>query len=459
LSAVRTDSGLRRDLTLRLMLPLLGIVAAAGLIGVATAQRLVDQVFDRWLLDSAHALAAQVRQPEGAASVELAPSAAAILAFDEVDETFFNATQGQRLLVGHPGLPDRGTRQAVYPAGRAFDAVVDGREARVAAIEVCPACTLPTTVRVTETTTKRGHVRLEILAMLMPLVLLLAGAAVTIAFALQRTIAPLERIAQGWTELSHLSLRPIATDGVPRELRPFATALNDLLARIRAMLARERQFALTAAHQLRTPLTGLQLGLARAADAPTLEEARAVISGLHASTQRTARLIQQLLLLGRLDPEVRGELAFERADLTALAHDVGSAYLDLATSRSIDLSIVAPPAPVQAIVHAELIGEALGNLLDNALRHAPAGGQVVIGVEADPPSLSVADSGPGMDPARQGKLFERFVRGQAGADGGSGLGLSIVRDIAVLHGAEIEVAGATLGGALVTLRFVAAPLP
>ena len=445
--------GLRRDLALRLMLPMLAIVAAAGGLGAVTAQRLVDQVFDRWLLDSAHGLAAQVRGVQTRATVELAPSAAALLAFDEIDQTAYNVTQGERLLVGSAGLPDHGTREAEYPNGRAFDAELNGREARVATVELCGGCTVPVTVRVAETTRKRVSARIDVLEMLLPLVALLAVAAVTIAFALRRTIVPLERIAARWNERSAASLQAIGTDGVPRELLPFATALNQLLTRIRAMLVRERQFATTAAHQLRTPLAGLQLGLARAAAAPDLATARATIAELNAATQRTARLIQQLLSLGRLDPEVRGELAFAPTDLAALAHDVGATFLDLAISRNVALEISEAPAPVVATVHAELVGEALGNLVDNALRYTPVGGKVAIEFDAAPPAVRIVDSGPGIDPAVSGNVFERFVRGKGAAGEGSGLGLSIVRDIATLHHAEVIVARSALGGASVTLRF------
>lgn len=449
--------GLRRDLSLRLMLPMLAIVAAAGGLGAVTAQRLVDQVFDHWLLDSAHALAAQVRQVETRATVDLAPSAAALLAFDEIDQTWFNVTQGDRLLVGTAGLPDRGSRAASYPNGRAYDAAVDGRVARVVAVGLCAACAAPVTVRVAETTRKRERARLNVLEMLLPLVALLAVATVTIALALRRTILPLERIAARWNERSTASLQPIGIEGVPRELLPFATALNRLLTRIRAMLVRERQFATTAAHQLRTPLAALQLGLARAAAAPDIGAARAVIAELDLATQRTARLIQQLLSLGRLDPEVRGDLSFAPTDLVALAHDVGATCLDLAISRSIDLELSEPSAPVIATVHAELVGEALGNLVDNALRYTPPGGHVVIEFDAHPPSVRVSDSGPGIGAGVSGNVFERFVRGQGASGEGSGLGLSIVRDIATLHYAEVIVARSALGGASVTLRFADRP--
>ncbi|MEO7009706.1 MAG: ATP-binding protein, partial [Caldimonas sp.] len=134
-------------------------------------------------------------------------------------------------------------------------------------------------------------------------------------------------------------------------------------------------------------------------------------------------------------------------------HDVGATFLDLAISRNIALEIGDAPVPVVATVHADLVGEALGNLVDNALRYTPAGGRVAIEFDAAPPAVRIVDSGPGIDPDVSGNVFQRFVRGKGAGGEGSGLGLSIVRDIATLHHAEVIVARSALGGASVTLRF------
>ena len=449
--------GLRRDLVVRLALPLLAIVAIAGGIGALKAQQLVDRVFDRWLLDGALSMAAQVRSEGGDARLDLPPAALGLLAFDVVDRTRFNATQGTRVLIGDAGLPDRGVREAVYPDGRAFDAVVAGLPMRVAVVETCRTCPQPVLVRFAETTTKRQRTRDDVLSMLVPLLALLAAAALTIVLALRRTTGALERIASRWNEQSAASLTPIGTQGVPRELRPFAEALNQLLARIGAMLVRERGLALTAAHQLRTRLASLQLGLARAADAPDLASARAVIAELHAMAQRTARLVQQLLALGRLDPERRGELEVAPTDVVALAHDVGATFVDAAIARGVTLELREPDRPLRAAVQPDLFGEALANLVDNALRHTPAGGRVEIGFELEPPAVRVDDSGPGIAPEARERAFEPFVRGRDAGGDGSGLGLAIVRDIAHLHGATVEIGTSALGGAAVTMRFP--PLP
>jgi two-component system sensor histidine kinase TctE len=453
MGSVKRGQWLKRDLVVRLMLPLLAIVAATAALGGYTAHRLTDRVFDRWLLDAARSAGALVRFEHGQASLDLPLAAETVLLYDDVDRTYFSATQGERLLAGRRDVPADGEHESTYRRGSAYEAMLDGQPVRVARIDVGDGNSRPVTIRVAETLVKRQRAESELLAVLWPMVVLVLAAAAAIMIAVRRAVHPLELIAARWNQRSHVSLQPIGDDDVPRELLPFTSALNDLLARIRAMLARERQFAATAAHQLRTPLTGLQLGLARAAEAPDIATAREVIGELSQATQRTARLAQQLLALGRLDPEARGDLEFRSADIVALAQDVGVAHADQALAKKIDLELVASAPVIQAVVQPDLMAEALGNLLDNAIRYAQPGSRVLVEVRDDPARIDVSDSGPGIPEEERAAVFERFVRGRAATGDGSGLGLAIVRDIAVLHGATVGLTESEWGGARVTIVF------
>jgi two-component system sensor histidine kinase TctE len=444
---------LQRRLLLRLMLPLLVIFAAAAGVGVYGAQSLTDGVFDRWLLDAAQSLAHQVRVDQGSAVVDLPPAAAALLAYDDIDKTSFSVTQGSRHLIGQAGIPVSGRREAFYRAGRAFDALFEGEAVRVAAVEIKSGGSSDLTVLIAETTRKRHRAQKSITLMMLPMGLLLVAAAVTIGVAVRRTIRPLETIASRWNERSHASLQSIDIVDIPGELMPFATALNDLLARLRAMLVRERQFATTAAHQLRTPLAGLQLGLARAAAAPDLESVRQVLHELEQSTQRTARLSQQLLMFGRLDPESSQGLDRTKTNLVDLTRDVGSAFAESFLDKGISFELREPDEPILVNVQPELIAEAIGNILDNALRHTPGGGRVVIAFESLPATVRVCDSGHGVGEDEYDSIFERFVRGRGASGIGSGLGLAIVRDVATLHGARARARPAGEKGLCVEIVF------
>jgi two-component system sensor histidine kinase TctE len=444
---------LRRDLLVRLMLPLLAIVAATAAFGAFTAHRVTERVFDRWLLDAARSVGALVRFEQDRASLDLPPAALTVLLYDDVDHIYFSVVQADRLLAGRRDIPATGEHESTYRQGRAYDARFDEQQVRVARVDLVDGIGHGATVLVAETQLKRQRAAQELLSILWPMVALVLAAAAAIILAVRRTVRPLELIAARWSERSQASLQPISDDDVPRELRPFTTALNDLLARIRAMLARERQFSATAAHQLRTPLTRLQLGLARAAQAPDIFEARKVIGELSNATQRTARLAQQLLTLGRLDPEARGDLDFCEANLVTLVQDVGVAHADEAIRKQLDIELAAASQVVLARVQPDLMAEALGNLLDNAIRYTPAGGRVLIKVMDNPPRVQVADSGPGIPEDERQAAFEPFVRGRSTAGEGSGLGLAIVRDIAALHGAAVSLSNSDWGGLSVTVTF------
>jgi two-component system sensor histidine kinase TctE len=444
---------LQRELTLRLMLPLLSIMLATAALGTYTAHQVADRMFDRWLFDAAQSAAVLVRFADGRAQLDLPTAAEQLLLYDEGDRTWFNVTYDGHVLAGEPGIPVSGERERASRQGDAYDALFDGQEVRVAHVSVSDGGGHHADVRVAETQGKRAHVTRELETVLLPMALLMLAAAVAILLAVRRTVQPLERIAAQWRLQSHQSLAPIEDADLPRELTPFAVALNDLLARMRALLARERQFAADAAHQLRTPLAGLQLGLARAAESPDLATTREVIGELSQATQRAARLAQQLLAIGRLDPERRAGLETSAADLVALAQDVGGAHADQALEQAIELELVAATQPVWARVQPDLIAEALSNLIDNAMRYTPPGGQVQVEVADDPPRLTVADSGPGIAEDEREAVLERFTRGRNARGDGSGLGLAIVRDIAAMHGAQLRLGDSAWGGASVSIVF------
>lgn len=448
---------LRHRLLLRLMLPLLLAVSVTAAVGIFAARSLTDGVFDRWLLDAAQSLAQQVRFIDHEARIELPQAALDMLAYDEIDRTSFSVSQQGRHLIGQMGIAMQGARESKYRAGRAYDANFGGSAVRVAAVEIHSGNGDSAIVLVAETTLKRERAEQRIALMLLPMGLLLAATALAIHIAVLRTVKPLEAIARRLRERSQASLEPIDAEDVPWELMPFAAALNDLLLRIRGMLTREREFAATAAHQLRTPLTGLQLGLARAAEAHDLAGARAVLRELDQSTLRAARLVQQLLTFGRLDPESSGELDRVPTNLVELARDVGATFADEAARKSIDLELVALQDPVHASVQPDLVAELLANLLDNALQHTPRGGQVAVHVTANPLSLRVDDSGAGVHESEREAIFQRFSRGREATGKGSGLGLAIARDIAALHGAVLGVSTATLGGASFQIVFPTVP--
>ena len=302
----------------------------------------------------------------------------------------------------------------------------------------------------------------------LPALLMLAVLTVLLTLALKRGLAPLSLAADEVTARSVESLHPIDLSAQPRELHALVSAVNDLMARLGSALALQRHFLADAAHELRTPITALKLQLQlleRASDAQTRQTAT---GELRAGIDRAQHLIEQLLQLSRLAPETPA-LRRDTVDLADLVRTTVSSFSARADKRQIDLGAVAKePIPIAA--DAQQLAILLNNLVDNALRHTPAGGQVDVeaSVHAGSPRLSVSDSGPGIPEADRHRVFDRFYRGQpaesaagpaTGGEGapfeGSGLGLAIVRAVAERHGAGISLGDGPRGGLRVSLTFPA----
>jgi two-component system sensor histidine kinase TctE len=218
----------------------------------------------------------------------------------------------------------------------------------------------------------------------------------------------------------------------------------------------QRRFLESAAHQLRTPLTGIQAQLELMAADETDGGKQQRLTLILDAARRVTHTTQQLLTLARSDEAAN--LRWELADVQ-LADIVESVVADrvaAADRAGIDLGAEITPAMVQGVTW--LLSEAIGNLANNAIAHSPPGAQVTVrcGVEQNAPYVEVTDSGIGIPPAERDRVLERFVRGSNARGAGSGLGLAIVREVAQLHGAAVEIdAGPGGRGTSVRLKFPA----
>lgn len=302
------------------------------------------------------------------------------------------------------------------------------------------------------------------LRLLAPMALTLPLIGLIIWITVGRALRPLRSLAAEVSARPVEEGAPLPAQKLPMEVRPLVAALNDLLARLAALRDRERRFIADAAHELRTPLTALRLqlrGLQEASDT----DRRAAAEQLGAGIDRATRLIEQMLALARQDAPVIAASTQHAVSLLELARDVVAELLPAADARSIDLGVSdqqAPSAAGSVVGDAEALRVLLGNLVDNALRYSPIGSRVdvVIGSSAGLPQIEVIDEGPGIPDAERERVFERFYRLSGSAAGGSGLGLSIVRQIADAHRASLNLGSGPDGrGLRVTLRFGAAVAP
>ncbi|MGG4604240.1 sensor histidine kinase [Paenalcaligenes sp. Me131] len=238
------------------------------------------------------------------------------------------------------------------------------------------------------------------------------------------------------------TLNPLNVSGVPQEVLPLVLHVNTLLAQLDDTWQAQKRFIGHAAHQFRTPLSSLRLEseLMLAQDLPLDVRTRA--ERIKRISDRMIRLGEQLLVLARADASTSPRDSLERLDLCEWSRNTGGEWLANAREKGMQLQLIAPDQPVWIDADPILLGELLSNLLDNALNYGVGGNnQLSIRINANPPSLAVEDNGVGIQEQDAQQVFEAFYRApsQAHKGRGAGLGLAIVREIAVLHGAWVKL--------------------
>jgi two-component system, OmpR family, sensor histidine kinase QseC len=314
-------------------------------------------------------------------------------------------------------------------------------------------------VLVGEQTGSRDDILRSVLrGMVGPMLVALPLLGVLLWWSVRRGLLPLRRIGHAIARREAHALQPIAPeheDGeLPVELAPLVGALDALFARIAGLIETERRFTADAAHELRTPIAAIraqaQVAQAAGGDATTRD---AALRSTLVACDHAAHLVEQLLTLARL--EAGGEAAVDTLDLVRVTRDVLVELAPAALARRQSLELDGATSCVMR-GNPLLLAVLVRNLADNALRYSPDGAHVRIDIaaEAGAALLRVQDSGPGLDEAQQQRLGERFFRVLGNTAPGSGLGWSIVRRIAVAHGATVTtLRSAALGGLAVEVRF------
>jgi two-component system, OmpR family, sensor histidine kinase TctE len=475
--ANRPARSLRRTLLAWLLLPLLVIVPAAVALQYALVLEPARHAFDQALGNTALSVAAFVHEDKGQLRFEMNAQVERSIRTDQQDTIYYVVLgpAGQRL-AGDPPLA-QGPLELPADGLAYFNTNIDGQTVRVAARGV--ACgDAVCQVRVGETQVKRQRVFRESLVGTVGGVLAFALASgLSIVLAARRGLAPLRQLGEQMGQRSLNDLRPLDETQTPRELHGLVAAMNRLLERVRGGSLAQQAFLADAAHQLRTPLAALknEAELALAEDHPPAVQA--TLARLNLSAARAARLSTQLLALARSDSAAAVALPSEALDWKTMATEAAQEWVPRALAAGIDLGFDLHSAPLQG--RGFLLRELLANLLHNALAYAGPGAHVTVRCRRHNGSavLEVEDNGPGIAPAEREQVFQRFQRGSAAsmqskvpsktqpktqqpgtAVEGSGLGLSIVRDIAIGAGGQVQLLDAPLGsGLLVRVSLPAAP--
>ncbi len=410
-------------------------IAAGGVYFQARAE--LDELFDYQLRQ----LALSLRdRPFG--EIAAGPSADAQEDFDFVIQVW--STEGVRLYYSHPSaaLPQRaqlGYVTIVTGQGdwRVFSAQQGGVTVQVAQ-----------PMRVRQELAARAALRT-----LAPFLLLLPLLGMLVWIIVGRGLRPLEAVAGAVKARTAAALHPLPEQGLPEEVRPLVTALNDLLGRLGRALEIQRQFVADAAHELRTPLTALRLQIQLAERTRSAEERVSAFASVKQGLERVTHAVEQLLTLARQEPEA-AERPFEPVELVDLARLVIAERAPLAEEKAIDLGM-SRSETVAVQGDREGLRVMLANLVDNAVRHTPHGGRVDVSAYGDGGAavIEVVDNGPGIPPQDRERVFDRFFRREETGDSGSGLGLAIVKKVVERHRARITL-GAGADGRGLTVRIV-----
>jgi two-component system sensor histidine kinase TctE len=442
------------------------------------AQDIANTPYDRGLRSALAVLSEQIQWPEDSqglgAPMELAinPLTRIALRSQDSDGVFWKAqvvfytSEGQidgPVIGGDAALPTPKLNYELIRPGRVhyMDQTLNGFDVRIAYQWVHnrrnPSDDLVLLVVAESREARVALANAIIKGVIIPQFLVLPIAVLLIWFGLSRGVAPINALQRRLRARRPDDLSAIDEHATPAEITPLVAAMNDLLVRLSGNIEAQRRFVADAAHQLKTPLSGLRLQAELALKSAPNQEIEDSLRKIVAGTASATRLINQLLLMASAEHPERIQLV--PLDINRLAREVTEQWVPQALARGIDLGFEGSDTTALLRGQSLLLTQALNNLIDNALRYAPDSSQVTVKVAmtATEVMLSVEDNGPGIAMQERQRVFDRFYRVLGTQTEGSGLGLAIVKEIMQKHNAQVNIEATHSDreppGARITLTF------
>ena len=456
-------NSLTARLLLALVLPMSALAIVFGIGGAVVTRQVVDRSADRLLAGVVRAIAETMTVENGEVWVNIPPWALGVLDNPERDRVYYSIRRGTQLLSGYDDLPVTSAappddepefRYTTYKGARIREA---SRKVRLVGVAE------PVIVTVAQSLDSRRAVRRQLMRGLLLLeALTIVLAACLIWPAVRWNLRPLDAIRRQLQRRSASTARrypSLDLGAVPSEIRPLLEAFNAVLLDLDRVNESMRRFTADASHQMRTPLAILKTHLSVLEATPHRSaDDKASLTDAREAADRLGRLLLQLLALARAD-NAEG-LRIQALDLGEHARAAINAHARIADALGVALHYVPPSQPVCALADAELLGEIVGNLLDNAVRYGGDTVTVRVAASGDSALLQIDDNGAGIPAAQRATVFERFSRLPATQHiPGSGLGLSIVRTLSEKQGGRIELSTSPDGGLRATVSLPAAPGP
>ena len=450
---------LRRRLLTILVVPMALAWLGSGALIYVLALHYANISYDRSLADGARALERLIRSESG--REKLSPQVRILMEYESADPAYYVVRSVQHgVLASNIDLVSSMPLPLLGAPPRVDSVTVGDRPLRVASLALHDDESNDTIIVATaETMAARHALAREILVGTLPIVLLLIAIVLALVwFGVARGLRLLDPLVEQLAERRARDLSPLDQTRVPIEIRPLTATIDALLARLREQIDLQERFIADAAHQLRTPLAGLRLQAERALVDPRPDAVRDALAHVERLSAGAGRAAGQLLALARAQAVIDDASSAIAVDLARLAREYVAERVPDAIAAGIDLGYEGATHGIDVVGDPVMLREALVNLVDNALSYAGPGGTVTVALASELRSytLTVEDSGPGIEETWWPRLGERFFRPPDSRRDGSGLGLAIVRRIAELHGAAVMFGRARDGrGLRATLRFAA----
>lgn len=448
---------LRTYLMQRLLISLYLLWIVSTVVGYFATINYANQPYDLVLLQRANEVASVLKLGTGHEQLDVIPSLPDGSDLGMPDRVLYTVTDSEGRKLAGNGNTLRPLSYRRDRSGPLFsNGEREGKKTRMVSL-VYESNGNILQLHVSETTQQRQALIRGILAnIVIPQLLLTLIALAVVWYGLKQGLRPLERLRSDVLNRRRDDLSQLDGSKAPAEVRPLIDAVNDLLERLKQVMAAQQRFVADAAHQLRTPFAGLKTQSELALRTNDAEQKQHALQHIHTSTQHGIRLVNQLLALARNEPGGQSNDNFATLDINQLAQECTVNWVQMALEKNIDLGFEGASSPATVQGDANSLTEMLNNLIDNAIRYTPAGGHITVGVHTTllGTELSVEDNGPGIEPQHRERVFERFYRILGSGQSGSGLGLAIVAEVAKRHGAELKLEEGSNGvGTRICIRF------
>lgn len=411
--------------------------------------KLRQETFDKDLADTAKTLAVIFKKSSAKEIRDIDRNTISLLLSEPHDEMFYSIRDNKgQFIFGNPkvvyqeaDLEDLADKDFL----NVFFDEIDGKSVRVLSIPIEHTIQNKTAtfhIQVAETRNQRKEIQRQIIFwIVIPQLILLISAMILVRFAVTKGLSPILFLNEKISSLSYKNLTPIDVQGVPKEVDRLVGSLNKLMQELNLSVQSQNRFVSDAAHQLRTPLAGILAQIELALDTKDAAEIQKRLENINESSKRLIHIINQLLTLSKSQSDALHHAEFMPLDLVAFTKQVTSIMLPAADLKHIDLGYEGSEEVLNIMADEARLYDLIHNLIDNAIKYTADHGKITLAValKDNKVRLVVEDNGIGIPKEDQTMIYERFYRGDNVNAAGAGVGLAIVKEIADIHNARIEI--------------------